>query len=225
MTRGRRKDDPRDQRDKGFPGRRKTKTERELVRMEKAAARDAQLFATAGEGFDLQALPIFLADKRLAAAQAVWREYAPRLDRLHFLSTLDRYTFAMFCIYAAEYVLANKDILDKGYSVMVTTVAGARGKRAKGNQMPRLNPSVDRRDFAAKMMIDLSGKFGLTPLDRLKLTGLGARFDDETLFGRELKREQPQPATPETPPPAAGADLIGSLGRFDSTPPGDKRMN
>ncbi len=233
--RGRKADDPREQAAKGYPGRRKAKTEAELARMEAAAARDAKLFASAGAGFDLQALPIFLSDKRLAAAQAVWHEYAPRLDRLHFLSTLDRYTFAMFCIYAAEYVLANKDILDKGYSIEVTTVAGQKmGKGAKGTQMPRLNPSVDRRDFAAKMMVDLSAKFGLTPLDRLKLTGLGARFDDETLFGagRMVKREGEEPPPPPegTSPNRAhghdleadGGELIGSLGRLDSVPPGQK---
>ena len=236
MTRGRRKDNPRDQKDKGYPGKRKSKTDAELERMEKAAARDAKLFASSGEGKDLQALPIFLADKRLAAAQAVWTEYAPRLDRLHFLSTLDRYSFAMFCIYSAEFVLANKDILDKGYSIMVTTVAG-KGAKGKGNQMPRLNPSVDRRDFASKMMLDLAAKFGLTPLDRLRLMGQGARFDDETLFGRAIPREQPPGASPdergplapaETPPPAAtigqGGDLIGSLNQLDTAPP-KPRMN
>jgi P27 family predicted phage terminase small subunit len=227
MKRGRRKDDPRDQAAKGYPGRRKSKTERELARMEAAAARDAKLFAIAGEGFDLQALPVFLADKRMQAAQTIWREYAPRLDRLHFLSTLDRYTFAMFCIYAAEYVLANKDILDKGYSIEVTTVAGAKMRKgSKGAQMPRLNPSVDRRDFAAKMMIDLSGKFGLTPMDRLKLTGLGARFDDDTLFGpgRATPRDPAAPQAEVPPPQPPASELVGALGALDSAPP-KPRMN
>lgn len=231
MKRGRRKDDPREQRDKGYPGKRKTKTDLELERMEKAAEQDAKLFASAGEGKDLQALPIFLSDKRLAAAQAVWREYAPRLDRLHFLSTLDRYTFAMFCIYAAEFVLANKDVLDKGHSVMVTTIAGSRkGKgQTAGNQMPRRNPSLDVRDHAADMMLDLAAKFGFTPLDRLRLIREGARFDDETLFNRAVPREQPPGAAgdkPDAAPPATvgqGGDLVGSLTQLDSAPP--KRMN
>ena len=82
---GRRRDDPRDQKAKGFPGRRKRKTLSDLDRMERQAERDAKLFVDAGQGKDLQALPIFLSDPRLAAAQMIWREFAPRLDRLHLV--------------------------------------------------------------------------------------------------------------------------------------------
>jgi phage terminase small subunit len=226
MARGRRADDPQDQKAKGYPGKRKSKTERALEAMERAAARDAKLFATAGKGVDLQALPIFLADKRLAAAQTIWTEYAPRLDKLHLLATLDRYTFAMFCLYSAEFVLANKDILDHGYSVMVTTVAGSKKSKASGTQMPRLNPSVDRRDFAAKMMLDLAGKFGFTPLDRNRLIREHAmREDEETLFGRI--RSQPAQPHPQQQPAATdiveeASAMIGSLGRLDTPPPNRK---
>lgn len=220
MARGRRKGDPRDQKAKGYPGKRKSKTDRELEAMIAAAERDAKLLAAAGNGNDLQALPIFLNDPRLAPATIIWKEYAPRLDKLNLLTTLDRHTFAMFCLYAAEFVLANKDILDKGYSLPVPTVA--KDAKGKPGMMLRDNPSVDRRDFAAKMMLDLAEKFGFTPLDRNKLIREHAmQFDAETLFGHNRSvpsREQPAPST-------AGAEepdgLIGSLNTFD-TPSPDK---
>jgi P27 family predicted phage terminase small subunit len=221
MARGRKKDNPRDQRAKGYPGKRKKKTDLELERMVKAAERDAKLFALAGEGKDLQALPIFLTDPRLAPATVIWREYAPRLDKLHLLTTLDRHTFAMFCIYAAEFVLANRDILDKGYSLPVPTVA--KDARGKPGVMLRDNPSVDRRDFAAKMMMDLAEKFGFTPHDRSKLIRDHAmQFDAETLFGHERQVPgQKAPPAPEGEDALEGG--IGSLNTFDTPAPG--KMN
>lgn len=215
---GRRKQDPREQKQRGHPGRRKSKTERAIAAIEAQAAADAKLLASAADPSDLQALPVFINDKRLAPAIEVWKEYAPRLDKLQLLTTLDRHLFAMFCIYVAEFALANRDILDKGYSVMVTTVAGSKSK-AKGSQMPRLNPSVDRRDHAAKMMLDLAGKFGFTPLDRAKLIGLHAMREDEmTLFGRV---RPPQMAPVQTPAAPAHAPSAAGSGRsLDSPPPG-----
>lgn len=217
---GRRKQDPRDQRRRGHPGRRKSKTERAIAALEARAAEDAKLLAAASDPADLQALPVFINDKRLAPAIEVWKEYAPRLDKLQLLTTLDRHTFAMFCIYVAEFALANRDILDKGYSVMVTTIAGSRSK-AKGSQMPRLNPSVDRRDHAAKMMLDLASKFGFTPLDRAKLISLNAmRQDEQTLFGR-VRPAQMAPA-PQEAPAAPVPSSAGSARGLDSRPPGSR---
>ncbi len=225
MARGRKRDDPRDQRAKGHPGRRKGKTEKAIEAMERAAARDAKLFVSAGAGSDLQSLPVFLADKRLAAAQTIWREYAPRLDKLHLLGTLDRYTFAMFCLYSAEFVLANKDVLDSGYTIMVTTVAGSKSKSKSGTKMPRVNPSVDRRDHAAKMMLALAEKFGFTPLDRNKLIREHAmRNDEETLFGRARSPSDHPEETPAQPKVEEPVELLGALATMDSAPP-KPRMN
>ncbi|WP_441268870.1 P27 family phage terminase small subunit [Bradyrhizobium sp. 215_C5_N1_2] len=133
----------------------------------------------------------------------------------------------MFCIYAAEFVAANEEILTKGYSVMVKTISG--------DKMPRENPAVGRRDHAAKMTIDLSSKFGLSPQDRHRLLAAGAmHFDDDTLFGRAVQRPAATPATPEDvasesapaaepiPAPVAEGSAIGSLSAFDSVPPGTK---
>jgi P27 family predicted phage terminase small subunit len=217
---GRRKQDPREQRQRGHPGRRKTKTEREIEKLEAQAAEDAKLLAVSHDPADLQALPMFIADKRLAPAIEIWKEYAPRLDKLQLLTTLDRHTFAIFCIYAAEFVLANREILDRGYSLPVPTIA--KDAKGKPGSMLRENPAVGRRDFAAKMMMDLSENFGFTPLDRAKLIGLNAmRQDEQTLFGRvrpaQVAPAQANAATPDAVPAPSSA---GSARSFDSRPPG-----
>ena len=197
----------------GHPGKRKTKTEKAIAEAE----RQGKLLALPRDGETSDSPPAYLEDPRLAPALAVWREYAPRLDKLHLLARLDRHTFALFCVYAGEFVVACEDILIKGYSVRVRTVSG--------DYMPRENPSVSRRDFAAKMVLDLSSKFGLTPADRNKLLRDGAlQMDSETLFGRALPQTDVAPAAGETPPAPVHHDAaaIGSLGAFDSPPPGAK---
>ena len=222
----RRRDDPRDQRAKGYPGRRKSKTHAAIEKMERQAARDAKLFAEASDGRDLQALPIFLADPRLAAAQQIWRDYAPRLDKLHLLSVLDRLAFAGYCIYSAEFVLANRDVMDRGAELEVPTIA--KGKGGKSGTMLRKNPAVDRRDFAFDQMLKLGEKFGLTPLDRHNLIAKHVmRDDDQTLFGRtRIPQTMPSPESDEKAPAPAAADPeddafgIGGLNQFDTPPPG-----
>jgi len=163
---------------------------------------------------------MFIADKRLAPAIEIWKEYAPRLDKLQLLTTLDRHTFAIFCIYAAEFVLANREILDRGYSLPVPTIA--KDAKGKPGSMLRENPAVGRRDFAAKMMLDLSENFGFTPLDRAKLIGLNAmRQDEQTLFGRVRPAQvAPVQATTATPDAAPTPSSAGSARSFDSRPPG-----
>lgn len=212
---GRPRGNPEDQAAMGHPGKRKSKTDKAIAEAE----RQAKLLALPRADDVSDAPPAYLADPRLAPALAVWREYAPRLDKLHLLAQLDRHTFALFCVYAGEFVVACEDILVKGYSVRVKTVSG--------DYMPRENPSVSRRDFAAKMVLELSGKFGLTPADRNKLLRDGAmQFDAETLFGRALPTSDAPAAGEIAPAPVApmvhDAAAIGSLGAFDSAPPGGK---
>jgi P27 family predicted phage terminase small subunit len=219
---GRHPDNPLDQAAKGYPGKRKSKTERAIVEAERLAG----LLVAERSDTPSDRKPGYLHDPRLKPASAVWDECAPRLDRLHLLSHNDLQLFGMFCIYAAEFVAANEDILTTGYSVRVKTVSG--------DKMPRENPSVARRDFAAKMMLDLSGKFGLSPQDRHRLLAAGAmHFDDDTLFGRAVQRQAAAPAGADDtaerapaeepiPAPIAEGSAIGSLSAFDSPPPGTK---
>ncbi|MGM4955680.1 P27 family phage terminase small subunit [Bradyrhizobium barranii] len=220
---GRHPDNPLDQAAKGYPGKRKTKTEKAILEAERLAG----MLVAVRTQTPSENKPGYLQDLRLKGASVMWDDYAPRLDRLHLLSQLDLHLFAMFCIYAAEFVAANEEILTKGYSVMVKTISG--------DKMPRENPAVGRRDHAAKMTIDLSSKFGLSPQDRHRLLAAGAmHFDDDTLFGRAVQRPAAAPATPEDdasesapaaepiPAPVAEGSAIGSLSAFDSVPPGTK---
>jgi hypothetical protein len=144
--------------------RRMTKGERAIAN----AARLAKLLVAApSEGDGVLAPPKLIKDKRLAPALQFWREHAAQFQKLGTLEQPDRFAFAMLSIFAAEFVMAEDDILARGYSVNVKTVAGS--------FMPRESPSVGRRDFAAKMILELSRSFGLTKLDRLNL-GRAERF-------------------------------------------------
>jgi hypothetical protein len=88
--------------------------------------------------------------------------------------------------------------------------------------MLRENPAVGRRDFAAKMMLDLAEKFGFTPLDRAKLIHAqcnAARRRDLVRPGasRAGRAGQANAATPDAVPAPSSA---GSARSFDSRPPG-----
>ncbi len=147
----------------------KNQVKKRLTKAERAIAnaeRLAQLLVSAPAAADgLLAPPAFITDQRLAPALQFWKEHAEQFSKLGTLEQPDRFTFAMLCVYAAEFVAAEDDILASGFSVKVKTISGDR--------MARENPSVARRDFAAKMILDLSRSFGLTKLDRLNLARLG----------------------------------------------------
>ncbi|WP_131194060.1 P27 family phage terminase small subunit [Lichenihabitans psoromatis] len=202
---GRRPDTPELQAAKGFPGKRRSRVERQAER----AAEIAALLASApGETADPLSPPALLHHPMCAAALAVWREYVPRLVRYNLLVPLDRHTFAMFCVYTAEFAEAHQDVVKRGYSSPVKTVSG--------DKMDRVNPSVDRRDNAQKIILDMAKRFGLTPLDRFSLIGhqaaaRGGLFD--------------QQAKPTTAPTADQTEvepdgLLGLMDSFDSAPPG-----
>ena len=130
----------------------------------------------------------FITDPRLAPAYKFWNDHAEQLRDLGTLEYLDRFTFAMFCVYVAEFIAAEDDILASGYSVKVKTVSG--------DLMPRENPSVARRDHAAKMILEMSRLFGLSKIDRLNISKLARGSDlENTLFnhgsGHRRTRDRP----------------------------------
>lgn len=205
----RHKDPPELQAAKGYPAKRRSSVEKQIAQAEKLAA---LLAAAPAEPGDHLAPPALLADPRCAPALAVWRDYTPRLAKMNLFGDLDRHTFAIFCVYCAEFAAAQQDILDHGYSRNVRTVSG--------DLMPRVNPAVDRRDTAQKIILEMARRYGLTPLDRLTLIGhqASAGLPAGGLF-------QPVPASPESgaaqqPPRPPQQDLIGSLDGLDSLPPG-----
>lgn len=206
---GRRRDRPADQAAKGFPGKRKTKTEKAIEEAERLAALLASAPPASSELF---APPAFL-DKRFAPALAIWREYVPQLAKLNLFQALDRHTFALFCVYYGEWVTANEDIARLGYSKLVKTVSGDR--------MPRTNPSVKRRELALSAVLELSKRFGLTQLDRYALIGHQASHPLGGLFDGAGDRKPAGEMGGEPAKPASD-DPIG-LGRsLDSPPPGSR---
>jgi len=154
---GRKPDHPALQVAKGCPRQRLTKAERQIAEAEAMAQ---LMVAPEHAATDPLAPPQFL-DDRFAPALAAWKEYAPLLAERKALDRMFRHTFALFCVWLGELVIANEDIAKNGYSKLVKTVSGDR--------MPRKNHSVERRDEAMKWVMQLSERFGFTPLDRYKL--------------------------------------------------------
>jgi phage terminase small subunit len=145
----------------GDKKKRLTKTERAIATAERLAR---LLIAAPAETDGPLAPPVFITDQRLAPALQFWKDHAGQFVKLGTLEQPDRFAFAMLCVYVGEFIAAQDDILARGYSVNVKTIAGG--------FMPRESPSVGRRDWAAKMILDLSRSFGLTKLDRLNLSRL-----------------------------------------------------
>lgn len=204
------KDRPDDQKAKGFPGKRRSRVERQIAEANKLAA---LLAASPAESGDRLAPPALLTDPRLAPALAVWRDYVPRLAKMNFFGELDRETFAIFCVSCGEFIAAQQDILDHGYSRNVKTISG--------DLMPRINPSVERREAAQKTIFEISRRFGLTPLDQFALVRLQAGSGIVPPAGLFPPTPQ-QPAAGDQPPAPqpVNENLVGILDGMDSPPPG-----
>jgi P27 family predicted phage terminase small subunit len=207
---GRLADAPGLQAGKGHPGRRRSA----VRRREEEAQRVAELLATApAEGGDAAAPPALIDRGPLtAAAIAVWRELAPKLAKTHRLQPQHRPIFAMFCVYFAEWVIANEDVLAKGHIQNVKTVAGG--------AMERMRPIVIIRDRAFEMVMKLSDRFGLTPSDEYAL------FKDQAIAAAQnpglfdhRPGEQRREEEPADGALTGGAGIVGVARRMDSEPP------
>lgn len=197
---GRKRHAPGEQKGLGNPGKRSTKVEKQLAEAERLA----KLLATApGEENNPLAPPVFL-DTRFAPALAVWNEYAPRLAHLNMLDPVYRHTFAAFCVWMGEFLIANEAIAKDGFAVKVKTVSGDR--------MWRENPNVSRRETAMKFVLNLSERFGFTPLDQHKLLKemSSSPLGHGTLFGDRNGQKRPEREDEE---------VIGALDGMDSAPP------
>lgn len=209
MARGRRAAPPGMEKAKGYPGKRKSQADRALERAAQIADLMAAAPATSGEPL---APPAFL-DQRSAPALRIWRDLAPALVATGRLTEEDRVIFAQFCVYAGEWVTANEEILAKGYSQNVKTVAGG--------TMERTRPAVAIRERAFDVVLKLAEKFGLTPRDRYSLfkdqasAGLGGLFGGQG-NAPASGSDEPQPGAAAGP---AEEDHIGVLGRANSAPP------
>lgn len=209
---GRRADPPALQKAKGNPGRRKSAVTKRI----EEADRVAELLSRAPDGNDPLAPPAIIDGQGTAAAIAVWRELAPRLAKTHRLQAQHRPLFATFCVYFAEWVIANEDIGLNGHTQRVKTVAGG--------MMERIRPIVAIRDRALDRVLELSKRFGLTPSDEYSL------FKDQAIAaannpGLFDSRPQAPPSAvtdAEQGAPPAPAGPIGAMGGMDSLPPGSR---
>jgi phage terminase small subunit len=210
---GRLADAPGVQEAKGNPGRRLSA----VKRRELEAQRVAELLAQPpADGADALAPPAIIADGPLAAASmAIWRDLAPKLAATHRLQAQHRPVFAMFCVYFAEWVLANEEVAKRGHTQKVKTVAGG--------FMERMRPAVVVRDRAFNMVLQLSARFGLTPSDEyglFKEQALAAAQNPGLFDSRHDKpRGERGGDDDEAPPARAAGGLIGSVRRLDSEPP------
>lgn len=193
---------------KGHPRKRLSRAERQRAEADSIAA---LLAASPSEAGDPLAPPMLLTDPRCAPALAVWREYVPKLSERNLFGALDRHTFAIFCVYSGEFVTAQQDILENGYSGVY--------KNVNGDPMPRANPSVDRRDTAQKVILEMSRRFGLTPIDLYALVAsqASAHASGGGLFDNTKPSAQPKPS--ESEEPKQTGSMVGGLDRFDSAPP------
>lgn len=206
MARGRLPDPPGLQAAKGNPGRRVGAVARRLAEADRVAA----LLAQAPDGSDPLAVPGIISAEA-APAIAVWRDLAPRLAKTHRLQMHHRPLFAMFCVYFAEWVLANEEVNGKGHTQRVKTVAGG--------YMERMRPMVVIRDRAFDMVMKLSERFGLTPSDEYSL------FKDQALAAAQNpglfdggERAAPGPADQRD----GAGQLVGAMARLDSVPPAQR---
>jgi len=192
---------------KGNPGRRKSAVVKRLEEAERVAA----LLSASPDGGDPLAVPAMIQGQHAAAAIAVWRELAPRLAKTHRLQAQHRPMFATFCVYFAEWVIANEDISVKGHTQRVKTVVGG--------SMERMRPIVAVRDRAFERVMELSKRFGLTPADEYSLfkDQAVAAMTNPGLFG--VPQQQQQPAAPAGEQ-TQQAPLIGRMNALDSAPPG-----
>lgn len=99
-------------------------------------------------------------------AKTVWRRLVDILDGYGVLTTADRETMSIYCQAVAAYRRATEDIAKTGLLV----------QGQKGNAVT--NPLWRIQRDAARLILDCSARFGLTPADRVRLTGEpGAKGD------------------------------------------------
>jgi P27 family predicted phage terminase small subunit len=195
MTRGRKPDAPALAAAKGNPGRRRRDT---------PAARAAELAAAAAESADPLAPPRYLRDAKLRPALAIWRQLVGELRRFNLLDTLDRGTFAMYCVHMADWIAATKDIAKYGHSYTA--------KNVNNDDLMRLNPAVKVRELAERHILEIGSRFGLDPASRYRLLRDQSAAPLGGLFGSASEGLSAAPA------PAAEEEPVGLMRRASEAP-------
>jgi len=180
-----RKPDPVSQDTKGNPGKRKK---------EKVEVRLRRLSEAPSASSDPLAPPLLFGLEEFAGAIRIWNEYAPTLSRRNIVHQLDRHTLAIFCYYLDRFWSAVAQLAQDGETQRVKTVAGG--------FMLRSHPAMRSRDDAAKVVFDLSSRFGFTPLDRHKLireiagagVPVGGLFGDDDQAAKKTEQPSSEPS-------------------------------
>ncbi len=120
-------------------------------------------------------------------AKRVWIKLAPDLINLKILRATDASTFSIFCESFALYAKTLVQLLHEGTIQNVATVSG--------DKMRRINPRYIVFERERKIVLQYAEKFGLTPLDRIRVI--------QHLAGGALP-----PADPRAPSPQAASDDV-----------------
>lgn len=210
------KPDP-DQAAKGYPGKRKAKADKARIEAETIA----WLLKPRPEGS--ADLPPALQDELYAPAALIWRQLAPELRRTHRLPAESEHLLVMACIYAQEWYAATHDLHANGFAQNVKTVAGG--------MMERRRPKNFDRQQAYSNLVELSAKFGLTPVDMYNLFRgqANAAMSNPGLFGDDRQPANPSPSSASAPAATEGegpadpsnppASRVGGLSSHRGTPP------
>lgn len=206
---GRRSDPPAVQKAKGYPGRRQKKTDSDLKAQASSPTAEEVLLAS----MDIAGLrpPPRFARKEFKEERDVWMAVAPRLRTTLRASVEFQAPLVAYCDAVARYNRSVLALRRQGYVVKVKTVSG--------DEMPRTNPNEKIRQQALAEILSLSDRFGFTPRDNFALL-----LDQRRVLERGAGQGQgdlglnDEPAPGQTP--AAAADPVGGMDRFDSPPPG-----
>ncbi len=205
---GRRKDSPEVQKAKGYPSRQRKKTDADLKAKASGPTAEEQLLAS----MDIAGLrpPPRFARKEFKEERDVWMAVAPRLKQTLRASTEFGPALFAYCDAVARYNRCVLALRREGYVVKVKTVSG--------DEMPRSNPNEKIRQQALVEILALSDRFGFTPRDNFALLLDQRRVLERGAGGQGDLGLPQQPDPGQTP--AAAADPVGGMDRFDSPPPG-----
>lgn len=201
---GRRKDDPLLQAAKGYPGRRKSKVEKEI----EAATEAVERAATTDDPFPLPAVfngaPAYWKE-----AIKLWKEQSEILKSSGRRRPGYRPALTRYCIWTQLYIAAaeqmRRDLPRGGLSIKV--------KKGDGETVIRAHPNIDFMAKAETVLRLLDAEFGFTPQRDADL------IRTESFNAGQGKFNFGNSATPSTQPVEAADDPMDLMNASDSKPP------
>lgn len=210
---GRRKDDPLLQAAKGYPGKRKSKVEKEMDNRIDAEVHAVEASATADDPFPLPA--IFLgAPVYWKAAIKLWKEQSEILRTSGRRRPAYRPALTRYCIWTQLFNAASdqlrRDLPRGGLTMKVI--------KGDGSPVTRAHPNVDFMARAETMLRLLDAEFGFTPQRDADLIRVESFNAGQGKFNFPTQPASASPATTATDDPM---DLMNGT----DTAPMDARLN